>query len=63
METVKLILELLILQSAFEQSIKHLPIQSCEICSKLTIKTPEQLHYDVVLVSLLLTLNRSYTCF
>ena len=44
METVKLILELLILQSAFEQSIKHLPIQSCEICSKLTIKTPEQLH-------------------
>ena len=32
----------------------------CEICSKLTVKTREQF-YDVVLVSLLLTLHRFYS--
>ena len=38
----------------------------CEICSKLTIKTPEwrQCGYgDVVLVSFMLTLNKFYTLF
>ena len=56
---------------------KHLPVQvssrnarkRCEICSKLTIKTPERPHWrssgviDVVLVSLLLTLNIFRTFF
>ena len=35
--------------------------ERCEICSKLTIKTPEQ--NDVILVSLLLTLNRFHKLF
>ena len=34
----------------------------CEICSKLTIKTPERRH-DVFLVSLLLTFNKFHTLF
>ena len=39
-------------------------ITMCEICSKLTtIKTPEQCHLRVVLVSLLLTLIRFKTLF
>ena len=33
----------------------------CEICSKLTIKTPERRH-SFVLVSLLLTLNKFTPC-
>ena len=38
-------------------------ITECEICSKLTIKTPEHV-IDVVVVALLLTLNRDSTyCF
>ena len=32
------------------------PVLTCEICSKLTIKTPEQ-RQRLILVSLLLTLN------
>ena len=35
----------------------------CEICSKLTIKTPERCHWRVVLVFLLLTLNIFHTLF
>ena len=35
--------------------------ERCEICSKLTIKAPEQ--NDVILVSLLLTLNRFHKLF
>ena len=34
----------------------------CEICSKLTIQTPELRSIGVVLMSLLLTLNIFYTC-
>ena len=33
----------------------------CEICSKLTIRTPKNVNDVVVLVSVLLTLNRSQT--
>ena len=36
---------------------------NCEICLKLTIKTTERCHWDVVLVCLLLTLNRFHTFF
>ena len=34
----------------------------CEICSKLTIQTPELRSIGVGLMSLLLTLNIFYTC-
>ena len=34
----------------------------CEICSKLTIQTPELRSIGVVLMSLLLTLNIFYIC-
>ena len=44
METINLILEWWKQKSAFKQPIKHLPIQSFDICSKLTIKTPERYH-------------------
>ena len=63
METIKLILFGSKQQSAFQQSIKHLPIQNYEICLKLTIKTSEGLDWDVVLVYFLLTLNRFHICY